>query len=192
MSDSNQQRRRFFRINERIRLSFLEIDRFINPMDKDFPDPGGSELFNLMSSINSIENESQHILRAIHEQDRTVSNYLRTIDKRIQLLARMIVIHSPEMTGLGEQDVSLSESGLAFSNPKAMETDQWLAIKLMLMPEFSGIIATGKVVRCHQEEEHYIISVSLEKMSEADRHLLSKHIIQHQSRERRKELDLSS
>lgn len=49
-----------------------------------------SPLFNLLSDLHLMDFESQHLLRHISERDRTLANYLKVINKRIDLLGQAL------------------------------------------------------------------------------------------------------
>jgi hypothetical protein len=49
-----------------------------------------SPLFNLLSELHLSEFESQHLLRQISERDRTLAAFLKSQNKRIDLLSQVV------------------------------------------------------------------------------------------------------
>jgi hypothetical protein len=80
-----------------------------------------SPLFNLLSELHLSEFESQHLLRQISERDRTLAAFLKSQNKRLDLLSQVVA-----QTVLGEvgepQPVIISEGGIDFQHPTPIAT----------------------------------------------------------------------
>ena len=78
----------------------------------------GATLFSLLSDLHLMDYESQHLLRHISERDRTLANYLKVMNKRIDLLGQVMV--QSLLKEIGEpRKVSLSEGGASASTTTA-------------------------------------------------------------------------
>ncbi|MCL6414774.1 PilZ domain-containing protein [Aestuariirhabdus sp. Z084] len=178
-------RRNYFRITDKVALEYQLVDKPFHPKESGFPFQHTGEAFSLASEIQSIETESQHILRAIHEENRLVSQYLKSIDKRIHLLSRMIAAMSFNSSNPDLIEADLSEGGFAIVMDTAFAKDQYIALKLTLFPSYAGIMATGRVLDTVEQDGRYRHSIIFEEITEPDRQLLARHIIQYQSLMRR-------
>ena len=79
-------RREYYRIEDTIALEFTLLAGAEAQASDELHDP--SPLFNLLSDLHLMDFESQHLLRHISERDRTLANYLKVINKRIDLLGQ--------------------------------------------------------------------------------------------------------
>ncbi len=144
-----------------------------------------SPLFNLLSELHVADFESQHLLRHIAERDRTLANYLKVVNKRIDLLGQALAQTLLRDIG-APRKVSLSEGGVSFSNPTPVANGSHLALKMMLMPQALGLLLRAKVVHCTAlADGQYDIGTEFESLTDAQRQLLARHILQRQALERR-------
>jgi hypothetical protein len=176
-------RREYYRIDDTIALDFTQLSG-VSALDTDvLHDP--SPLFNLLSDLHLLDFEAQHLLRQISERDRTLSNYLKVMNKRIDLLGQALAQNLLHDVGAPRQ-VSMSESGISFNNAQELALDAHLAIKMVLMPQGLGLLLRGKVVNCRlRDDNQYEIGVEFEALTDAQRQLMARHILQRQALERR-------
>jgi len=81
-------RREYYRIDDTIALEFSLLSGAEAHASDALHAP--SPLFNLLSDLHLMDFESQHLLRHITERDRTLANYLKVINKRIDLLGQAV------------------------------------------------------------------------------------------------------
>ena len=181
-------RREYYRIDDVIALE-------ISPLSAPDADSGkvlqdASPLFNLLSELHLSEFESQHLLRQISERDRALSSYLKTLNKRVDLLSQIVA--QTVLGKIGElQPVKLSESGIEFHYPNAYPPGSHLSVKLVLMPQALGLLLRARVVECQAQEDRYQFVTEFESLTETQRQLLARYILQKQAQARRlaRELD---
>lgn len=178
-----EDRREYYRIEDTIALE-------IRPLSA--PEAAGQEvlqdaspLFNLLSELHLSEFESQHLLRQISERDRNTANYLKVMNKRIDLLSQ--VVAQTVLGKFGEpQHVVLSEGGIEFEHHLAYPAGSHVAIKLLLMPQALGLLLRAKVTHCEPESfGTFAIGAEFEALTDAQRQLLARYILQRQAHERR-------
>ncbi|HSC83301.1 MAG TPA: PilZ domain-containing protein [Pseudomonas sp.] len=176
-------RREYYRIEDSIALDFSLLS---GPEAQDtdaLQDP--SPLFNLLSDLHLMDFESQHLLRHISERDRTLANYLKVMNKRIDLLGQALAQNLLRDIGTPRQ-VSLSEGGLSFNNTQPIALGSHLALKMVLMPQALGLLLRGRVVHCQERADgQFEIGTEFEALTDAQRQLLARHILQKQALERR-------
>jgi len=165
-------RREYYRIDDTIALEFSLLSGAEAHASDALHDP--SPLFNLLSD-----------LRHITERDRTLANYLKVINKRVDLLGQAVAQSLLRDIGAPRQ-VSLSEGGISFNNAQAVAPGSHLAIKMVLMPQALGLLLRGQVVHCSQRADgQFEIGTEFEALTDAQRQLLARHILQKQALERR-------
>lgn len=175
-------RREYYRIEDTIALEFSLLSGAEALASDELHD--SSPLFNLLSDLHLMDFESQHLLRHISERDRTLANYLKVINKRIDLLGQALAQSLLRDIGTPRR-VSLSEGGVSFNNSQAIATGSHLALKMVLMPQALGLLLRAKVVHCRPREQHFEIGTEFESLTDAQRQLLARHILQRQALERR-------
>lgn len=176
-------RREYYRIEDMIALDFSLLsgpEALASDVLHD-----ASPLFNLLSDLHLMDFESQHLLRHISERDRTLANYLKVMNKRIDLLGQALAQSLVRDIGLPRQ-VTLSEGGLGFIHPKEVPVDSHLALKMVLMPQALGLLVRAKVVHCYPRPDgQFEIGTEFEALTDAQRQLLARHILQKQAHQRR-------
>lgn len=179
IDDSNEDKRDFYRIEDQLALDYRVID---GPAlaDAQF----GSPQFQMLSELQVLEQESQHLLRQLGERDRSLGAYLKIMNKRIELIARTLVSQAAD-TPTQKLPVTLSEGGMSFAATEPLEPEVWLALRVVLMPTPLGLVIPARVLRCDpgQDSGSWTIGVSFEALSDPERQLLAKHILQKQAQE---------
>jgi hypothetical protein len=183
-----EDRREYYRIEDAIALE-------IRPLSA--PEALGQEvlqdaspLFNLLSELHLSEFESQHLLRQISERDRHLAAFLKSQNKRIDLLSQVIAL--TVLGQIGEpQPVIISEGGIDFQHPTPFATGAHLSIKLVLMPQALGLLLRARVTHCDPKGDGYDIGSEFQYPTDAQRQLLARYILQKQAQERRLARDQS-
>lgn len=181
-------RREYYRIEDSIALDFSLLSGPEAQATDALHD--SSPLFNLLSDLHLMDFESQHLLRHISERDRTLANYLKVVNKRIDLLGQAVAQSLLRDIGAPRQ-VSLSEGGLSFNHVQAISSGSHLALKMVLMPQALGLLLRAKVVHCQKRDDgQFEIGTEFEALTDAQRQLLARHILQKQALERRQAREL--
>lgn len=175
-------RREYYRIEDTIALDFTPLAGAEALASDELHD--ASPLFNLLSELHLMDFESQHLLRNISERDRTLANYLKVVNKRIDLLGQAMAQSLLRDIGPPKR-VTLSEGGISFFNAQPVSVDSHLAMKMVLMPQALGLLLRAKVLHCQEHEGQFEIGAEFEALTDAQRQLLARHILQRQAQERR-------
>jgi hypothetical protein len=175
-------RREYYRIEDTIALDFHVLDSDASVAGEELHDP--SPLFNLLSELNTLDFDSQYLLRNISERDRTLAIYLKNINKRIDLIAQSLAQSLLRDSGQFKQ-VTLSEGGINFRHTQALALGSYLALKMVLMPQALGLLLKAKVLHCAEENGQFEIGAKFEALSDPQRQLLARHVLQRQAQERR-------
>lgn len=176
-------RREYYRIEDTIALDFRLLSGPEAQPSSVLND--SSPLFNLLSDLHLLDYESQHLLRHISERDRTLASYLKVINKRIDLLGQALTQNLLQDIGQPRQ-VTLSEGGAGFMCNQALAEGSHLALKMVLMPQALGLLLRAQVIHCQAfGDGQYEVGTEFEALTEAQRQLLARHILQKQALQRR-------
>jgi hypothetical protein len=177
-----EDRREYYRIEDTIALEIRPLSALEAAGQEVLQD--ASPLFNLLSELHLSEFESQHLLRQISERDRNLAAFLKSQNKRIDLLSQVIAI--TVLGQIGEpQPVIISEGGIDFQHPSPIAAGSRLSVKLVLMPQALGLLLRARVTHCDRKGEGYDVGTEFEHLTDAQRQLLARHILQRQAQERR-------
>jgi hypothetical protein len=176
-------RREYYRIEDTIALEFHPLPSAEAHASEALHD--GSALFDLLNELHLLDFESQHLLRQISERDRTLASYLKTLNKRIDLLGQAAAQGLLRNIGTPRR-VTLSENGMSFQHGQPMAVDSHVALKMVLMPQALGLLLKARIIHCHDlQHGQYEIGTEFEGLTETQRQLLARHILQKQALERR-------
>lgn len=178
MQDKTE-RREYYRIHDEIALQ-------ISTDNTDFLNE--SSLFNLLNELYLLEHEAQPLLRAISEQQRTLINYLKITNKRIDLLAQAVAQNLLKDFPK-PQKATLSEGGLSFFSDQSFDEGETLYLKMLLLPQALALQLTATVVGSRKKTGDSLkTAVTFVDLTESQRQILARHILQKQAHERRQAL----
>lgn len=177
-----EDRREYYRIEDTIALEIQPLSALEAAGQEVLQD--ASPLFNLLSELHLSEFESQHLLRQISERDRAIAAFLKSQNKRIDLLSQVVAL--TVLGHIGEpQPVIISEGGIDFQHPNALATGAHLSVKLVLMPQALGLLLRARVTHCDRKGDGFDVGTEFEHLTDAQRQLLARYILQKQAQERR-------
>jgi len=190
--DTTDERRRFFRIEDLIHLTYRMIDKSVLEERVKRLDQGLVEQFMVMSSLSSITADMAATLRKIEISDPDLASYLKALDHKIDLIGKTFMIEEVSATANKAEPVNLSASGIAFNSNEIIAEGTAVEIKMMLLPSCSGILAYGEVVGNGKVEDdsgfQNQVRIDFTHLRDEDRDMLIKHVIKKQGdmlRERR-------
>lgn len=184
---AEQERRRYFRIEEQVILSFREV-----PLEEVPPITELRELpelpcnpFALTSSLELLSQESRSLMRRIERESPDIADCLKVIERKVDIIARTLMSRESDLTECPPREVNLSASGLSFAIDQTFEPGSVLEVKMVLLPNLVGVLAYGKVIYCRKNTAPvgppYRIGVDFIGLSDQDRELLIRHVVRRQS-----------
>lgn len=200
MSDENDglppdERRRYFRIEDVVKLSYRSIPREELPELIDLLNTGAGSSFTVLSSFTAMSQQMLVPLRRIEGSMPDVAACIKMLDQKLNILGRAFLLQEDDVLSQTTTAVTISAGGISFSGSKAYKEGVVLEIKLLLLPEMTGLMIYGEVVDCIKNEEansadeSYHLRTSFANIREADRDILIRHILKRQGewlRKRRK------
>ncbi len=174
-TQDSKERREYYRIDDQIALQ-IRLHDSQNEED--------SLLFNLLGDLHLLEYEAQPLLRAVGETDRSVANYFKVMNKRIDLIGQVLAQNLLKDIGPA-RNVSLSECSITFIDAIAHPVDTLLSLKIVLLPQAFGLHVDARVIE-HRSTPLGIETVTtFENISDATRQILARHILHKQAQQRR-------
>lgn len=184
MADENEEKRRYFRVNDTINLLHKVIDE--DDVDK-LSHVTNDVLGNctLPVALEVLNEEARMLAPRLERRDPEFFEYLKILDTKLNLIAKAMTVRDDEFSKHDKREVSLSGAGLAFTNPEPIEVGSLLELRMLLTSCLAVIVAFARVVQCKaiadsSSETGYEICVEYVNMKDEDRELLVKHVVKKQ------------
>jgi hypothetical protein len=188
----DDERRRFFRIEDLIHLTYRQIDKAELTEKTELLEKGLVEQFMIMSSLAAITADMAGSMRKIELADPDVAAYLKSLDNKVDMIGKAFMIEEVTAKENKAAAVNLSASGIAFHTNEILPIGANVEIKMMLMPSCTGVLTYGEVVGNDSiqsgSEFQNQVRIDFTHLREEDRDMLIKHVIRKQGdmlRERR-------
>ncbi len=179
----DDERRHFFRFKDELvftyrRLSPEAASEFLENFAASADDP-----FTLAATLAGISQETYTLNRQLQSEAPLVARYFSALERKLDLLAQAI-FKGTNNADQNTQEVDLSGSGVSFDSTEPLTPGDLLELRLVLFPSYTGILASGKVIRCEKMGSRacpYKIAVEFVHIRETDRQCIVKHIIDRQA-----------
>lgn len=180
MNHANSERRRFFRIEDSISLSYKLIDATCANSGLKAANHLPSE-YSLAATLDVLSQEALRIMQRLEKQNDELLELYKILDAKINAVAQVAMFRASNISEKNCQDVNLSAAGVAFQQPNPIEIGQNLAVEMYLPSSLALIMVYGKVINCEAiEPDRYVISVEYTDIKEEDQELLIKHVVRRQ------------
>jgi hypothetical protein len=173
-------RRQYFRIKDKASVEIAVLEQHHSAAEYFELNPE----FGLISEFQLLDVESKHLLHAMTDKDKNLGQLLKVLNKKLDSLSRVLALSKQPVDKSHIQDIDLSEGGLSLKSPDFLKDDQLVAIKLILLPSYSGLLLTGSVLSCQGEKAPYDLHLGFSDISEAHQQLIARHIMRKQTQNR--------
>lgn len=180
-ADQRDDRRNYFRIDDEVILQYRQV-----PADTQEPSthPERGEPvdgFSLGSRFAALSQAFIPVMREIESESKATARYLAAIDRKLDMLAQVLLNQELVATDKPTRKVNLGAGGIAFSTDSLLETGSVLELRLILLPEMIGLTTLGQVVASDPSENadsgfRYRSSLEFIRLREADRDLIVCHV----------------
>lgn len=178
-----EERRRYYRIEDKMNLKYQILDNHIFEEEIQNAKVGYIQQADLRNAYRCIDQRLDILNRQISQKDPLIAEAISLLNKKLSLLEVMLGSETVEdIIDSSQQTVNLSGSGIAFHSETAILEDTPLKLQLVLLPENQYMAVLGRVVSCReQESQHFIIAVDFEGISETNREYIVHHILKNQT-----------
>ncbi|WP_404362059.1 PilZ domain-containing protein [Marinobacter sp.] len=182
-ANSPEDRRDYFRINDRIGLEFRKLP----PDREDGSDPfDEGHLDGLRAELKRLDLEVRNQTIALAEKDRLLGMLFKSLNGKIDILARIMALEQNPLQPDAWQEVTLSEGGIAFHAPAGtFAVGDLVALRMTLPPELFRPEAVGRVIEISSGEgDDPLYHAEFTQLPESDRQQIARHIMRLQIRHR--------
>ncbi|OEY67216.1 PilZ domain-containing protein [Marinobacter sp. X15-166B] len=180
------ERRDYFRIDDRIGLE-VRILPSDQSSDTIIPFDDGP-LGELRAELKRLDQDIRQQLSSLAETDRLLSTLIKSLNSKVDTLARIMAFDQNPLQPKDWNQVTLSEGGLAFEAPEnRYQPDDLLVLRMTLSPELFQPEAVARVIKvtaggAGNDRVHTRFSA----ISENSRQQIARHVMRWQVRQRQK------
>lgn len=185
-ADYLPERREFFRIEDRIGLDVRKLPPSGGLDENPFND---NHLETLKAEFRRLDQDIKSQLASLADQDRLLTGVVKSLNGKLDSLARIMAFQQNPLQPDDWQDVTLSEGGLAFStSPQAWQTGDRLAIRMTLPPELFQPRAVAQVLDVQADGTGGVrVHTGFIRIQDGDRQQIARHVMRWQIRQRQNE-----
>jgi hypothetical protein len=184
-ADYSPERRDFFRIEDRIGLEVRKLAPD-TPLGEDLFD--GDHLESLKAEFRRLDQDVKSQLASLAERDRLLTGLIKSLNGKLDTLARIMAFEQNPLQPEDWQDVTLSEGGLSFSSSTpAWQPGDRLAVRMTLPPELFQPQAIAQVLEVHPDSSGGArVHTEFTRINDGDRQQIARHVMRWQIRQRQK------
>ncbi|MFT6388511.1 MAG: hypothetical protein ACJAUP_001894 [Cellvibrionaceae bacterium] len=185
------EKRQFFRIQQDVIFNF-------KPVSTDAVSRGSAEkhfdhssTLGLFSQFQQLDNDLHSTLEIIRKDNLGVADYLDMLNQKMNLLSQQMI--SNDAVSVNDSDsesgrLDLSQGGIAFDSPLPLGIESWIAVKLVFLPAYTGLLGYAQITRNHvQKDGSYLIGARFHQLNEEQQRLMAKQVMQAQLMVKRQE-----
>lgn len=179
------EKRQFFRIQQDVIFNFCPVsndDMLHSRAEQHFEH---SETLRLFSEFQHINSQSAKLMESIKYDNPMIAEYLAGMNRKMDLVCQQVLSHQSSIHDVDSGRVDISQGGLAFSSDDSIGVENWLALKLIFLPSYTGVITYGQVTRnAIQADGSYLIGVRFHNLNDEQSKLIAKQVFKTQIIER--------
>ncbi|GHD46143.1 PilZ domain-containing protein [Marinobacter persicus] len=180
---STGDRREFFRIDDHIGLEMRRLDAD-ESLDADFFADSPEQA--LQAEFRRLDQDVKGQLVTLAEHDRNLAGLIKSLNSKIDTLARIIAFEQNPLQPEDWQDVTLSEGGLSFDDrAHAWQKGDRMAVRMTLPPELYQPQAMAEVFEVEAARQGRArVHTAFIRIDDGDRQQIARHVMKWQVRQR--------
>lgn len=183
------EKRQFFRIQQDVIFNFISVctDAVSHISAEQHFDH--SSTLGLFSQFQQLDNDLHSTLEIIRQDNIGIADYLDMLNQKMNLLSQQLISH--EAVSVNDSDsgrIDLSQGGIGFNSSQPLGIESWIAVKLVFLPAYTGLLTYAQVTRNQmQEDGSYLIGARFHQLNEEQQRLLARQVMQAQLTEKRQQ-----
>ncbi|QEP44056.1 PilZ domain-containing protein [Ectothiorhodospiraceae bacterium BW-2] len=175
-------RRRSFRIDDNIYLRLTSLTK----AEKERESQGQVE--KELKNLREFCFQSNHMLAQIRKSNPDIAQYLAIIDKKINILTRIVSAEQFTQPMEPNHQVNISSTGLSLRMAKcSVKPGSQLSAYMLFFPSYLTIECVAEVVYCRPENKRFRMGIEFIDLDETAQEQLMRHLIERQSEQIRQQ-----
>jgi len=178
----NAEQREFFRIDDTAIVQFRTVSETeyqqLASATNDVPDK-----LTLKAKFDCLSRQLQPLHRTISSRHPDVAKYLSMLDTKLNMLTEQLIKDELDEVANSPQVVNIGAGGMSFSSDMPVMAGSLLELRLVLLPEMTGILTYANVISCVRSSSNdatgneYQVAVQFERMKDEVRDIISRHVL---------------
>lgn len=178
------ERRRYFRINETIGISYHVIDG-----DSEEFAAASRHIPDVLDLVSKQDQQIEQLLIEIEDEHPKITELITVFNQKLERIVNQLVLESHLVGRIAHRvkEANISACGLAFKNDEKVSDGARLKLELTLFPSEKKLVTGGILVGCDlSEDDSWYWRIDFYDMSEQVQEMLIQHIVQSQSTQLKK------
>ena len=192
MIEDAQERRRFFRIYDKVSLNYRVVQSSEVDLEISKSKRHRQQLSELRNAAYAIDARLEVINMQLSQDNPLIGEALTLFHRKLSLHERMLGMDDDDDKVFNQaKEVNISASGLAFNAETPLSEGTFLKMEIITYPEHQYIPVFAQVVHCKQLDVEstsgYQISVNFKGISDEDEERIVNHIFKKQAQDIKQE-----
>ncbi len=175
----NDERRRYFRINETVGISYQRIDSGDGSGKRD------EYLSSDMSRVFEYDEQIEKLIKALEGENPKIAQLGVLFHRKLNRIADQLVLRNDLVNRIAHRvkEVNISACGMAFMNDEPIAEGERLRLELKLFPSETQVHTLARIVSCEQDgrSRQFYWRMDFYSMSVTSQETLIQHIVRSQS-----------
>jgi hypothetical protein len=190
LADDSDDRREFYRVTTLVEMDIQQS----SPEEEDSTKDDVNEIafandslyFKFLTAMRALDANDSQIAYDLKQDDGELYRYLQTMNRKIELLARMVL--NPE--NRPPQEANMSSSGLGFISSESFSPGSVVKVRIIFPQNYDVVYAFGHIVHCAEfmaedgSKQHWI-GLKFSKISETNKRIMTRQVFKTQSEDLR-------
>ena len=183
-STPNDDKRRFFRIDDHVNLSYKKVAP--DEDTRSYITDNILSVFSLSAALDIMSEDADFLQQHIEKNSSEMAQYLKLLNKKVDLIGQYLILQESEVTPVNLTNINLSASGISFDVDEVFTVGDIVKVKLLLGLNKTILVACGKVVYTKESstprESHptYKLALDFIDVDEQNREMLIKYVMKKQ------------
>lgn len=175
---TKEERRRYFRINETVGISYqcVDADTIASKAESSAPD--------ILDLVSGYDEQIERLLIEVQYTQPKVAELLTIFNQKVERVVNHLIMESQLVNRIAHRvrEANISACGIAFQNEESVRIGERLRLELTLYPDEQKIATKGRVVSCDlaEDEKSYYWRVDFYGMRPGAQEKLIQHIVKSQ------------
>lgn len=176
------ERRQYYRVSDRALVDIKVLDDIDSDAETKFD---LTPTFSVLREFHQLDIESKHLLRQISDRDKSLGLYLKSLNSKLDTLARGVALNNRSIDESRLSEINLSEGGVSVAVDQPLPDATPVAIQFVLLPSFTSLVLKGQIISTDQNGDEYTAHIKFYELDTFNQQLIARHIIRKQSRDRK-------
>ncbi len=180
---SDTEKRSFFRIDDVAIIKHRQVSEEHVTSEAYRHEQARVNKLTLKARFESMSREMQPLLKVIDKSHSKIARYLEALDRKLNLLSEYVIECEMEDMNIEPQHINIGAGGVSFASPCPVMVGSMLELRMILLPENTGIFTYARVVTCSKldkkddEQNQYRIALEFVNMEDDVRDLITRHVL---------------